>query len=125
MPNIIQVLEQETMWYGQDGYPYYLDEMDQDHRWNVLLMLKRRAKQLAKQRLWLDERQSLGSRTRTPADNQRLLEAERAIEADPLVWLRSRPFMIALEKAIRDHGTIDGEVIDVHEIEPTRRELES
>lgn len=121
MPSIIKTLEQGEMWYGEDGYPYHIEDMDQDHRWNVLRMLKRRARQLLKQKLFAELYG--GSRYQTVAEIEADIKAKNLLLSDPQVWLSERPFVIALEKAIRNHGTIDGEVVEVQEIEPARREL--
>jgi hypothetical protein len=122
VPSIIRTLEQEEMWYGEDGYPYVVEEMDQDHRVNVLRMLKRRAYQLLKQKLF-DEIYNRRPDDLLPSQIEAQIRDKTALLSDPEAWLSERPFVIALERAIRNHGTIDGEVVEVPEIEPARREL--
>lgn len=112
MHDIYETLQQTEMWYGQDDYPYRIDEMEQSHRYNVQNFLRRRAKHLYERSLWREFRSMQGA----PEDvfDAWMSENERTLTDKPDQWLERTPFMQALDKAIRDHGTIDGEVVDSH-----------
>ncbi len=112
MHDIFETLEQKEMWYGQDDFPYRIDEMEQSHRINVQNFLRRRAAQLYRRRLWAEFK----IMERAPEDvfDAWMAENEHSLESNPGEWLDNTPFMQALDKAIRDHGTIDGEVVDSH-----------
>lgn len=112
MHDIFETLEQTEMWYGQDDYPYKLSEMEQSHRINVKNFLERRAQHLYGRGLWREFKMM----ERAPEDvfDAWMAENENALTGNPVDWLRNRPFMKALEQAIKNHNTIDGEVVDSH-----------
>lgn len=112
MHDIFETLEQTEMWYGQDDYPYKLDEMEQSHRYNVKNFLERRAEALHTRRLWREFKVMEGA----PEDvfDAWMAENESKVMASPSAWLSNTPFMKALEQAIKNDGTIDGEVVDSH-----------
>lgn len=111
MHDIFETLEQTEMWYGQDDYPYKLSEMEQSHRINVKNFLERRAQQLHSRGLWREFKMM----ERAPEDvfDAWMAENANSITGDPVDWLHSKPFMKALEQAIKNHDTIDGEVVDI------------
>jgi hypothetical protein len=109
MPNFLDTLEQEEWWYGQDGYPYRISEMEQSHRINVLAFLRRRAKNLYDRHQWQE------FRFMQDAPEEVFTEWMRGISSDPVEWLNKMPLMQALERAVREHDTVDGEVVS-HEI---------
>lgn len=113
MASVIGVLEQEEMWYGQDGYPYRLSEMEQSHRYNVLRFLRRRAEHLYDRKDWLEFKR-MGN---APDDvfESFMRERERSIGCDPLEWLNSRPLVLALERHIRLHESINPDSFELPE----------
>jgi hypothetical protein len=100
MPSIVETLEQEEMWYGQDGFPYRVTDMETSHVVNVLAFLRRRAPQLQRHRAWWD------------ALNQRATEWQ-SLEDNPAAWLERRPLVKALKYELLLRGTVDAEVVDV------------
>lgn len=108
MPRIIETLEQEEMWYGQDGKPYRVAEMETSHVVNVLAFLRRRADSLVRHEAWYEV-------NRAPLDDQLhiLLRWRRVIEDDPAAWLERRPLIAALERELRNRGAVDGEIVPV------------
>jgi hypothetical protein len=102
--NILEVLEQEEMWYGQDGRPYRIEDMSQAHRLNVLAFLRRRAQELYAHKHW-SEAEEIG---RT---SDGWFVGALPITENPTNWLNRQPLMASLEAAVRNHNTIDGEVI--------------
>lgn len=108
MPRIIETLEQEEMWYGQDGRPYLIAEMETSHVSNVLAFLRRRADDLVRHEAWYEvNRASLN-------EQRAILERWRTvIQDDPASWLKRRPLVRALEHELRRRGTVDGEVVEV------------
>jgi len=100
MPSIVETLEQEKMWYGQDGRPYLIEEMELSHVVNTLAFLRRRAPDLQRHRAWWD------------ALNQHATQWQ-GLEDDPAVWLERRPLIKALKYELLLRGTVDGEVVDV------------
>lgn len=109
MPDIIKTLGQTVWWYGQDGFPYRIDQMEQSHRINVVNFLRRRAANLYERYQWRVFR--VMQNAPEEVFNEWMRECERTIASDPVEWLNSTPLMKALEKAICDHDTIDGEVV--------------
>ena len=109
MHDIFETLEQTEMWYGQDDFPYKIAEMEQSHRINVKNFLERRAQQLHSRGLWREFKVM----ERAPEDvfDAWMAENENSITGDPVDWLHNKPFMKALEQAIKNHDTIDGEVV--------------
>lgn len=109
MPSLLDTLDQEEWWYGQDGYPYRLAEMEQSHRINVQAFLRRRAKNIYDRHQWHEFRIMESA----PDDvfAEWMHESERMVDSDPVEWLNSTPFMQALDRAIRDHDTVEGEVV--------------
>jgi hypothetical protein len=112
MHDIFETLQQTEMWYGQDDFPYRIDEMEQSHRYNVRNFLLRRAEHLYNRQVWREFR----TMERAPEDvfDAWMAENEHSLPTSPALWLNNTPLMKALEQAIKNHGTIDGEVVDSH-----------
>jgi hypothetical protein len=93
------------MWYGQDGFPYKIKEMEQSHRINVVNFLRRRAVQLYDRKTWREFK----AMERAPEDvfNQWMAEREWAISQSPEQWLNEQPLIKALERAIKMHDCIE------------------
>lgn len=109
MPSLLQTLEQTEYWYGQDGFPYRLTEMEQSHRINVLAFLRRRARNIYERHQWAE----LKVMETAPDDVFAGWEAEneRRLNSDPVEWLNSMPLMQELERLVKAEDTIDGEVV--------------
>lgn len=110
--SIIDVLDQDVFWIGQDGLRHELVEMDQEYRLNLEAYLIRNATRLARQRdRLLYERELLTS------------EDVNKLYPSPEAWIRGTPFYRALKVAIAMHDCLDGEVVNVQEGEPSQLEL--
>jgi hypothetical protein len=107
--SIIDVLEQDTRWLGQDGFPYLISEMEQSHRINVLRFLERRAEQLYRQKAWRDERILAGA----PDEVWSEYERQRALPQDPMRWLASTPCVRALMAAALKDGSIPPDLLEI------------
>lgn len=109
--SIIDTLEQTEWWFGEDGYPHRLTEMEQKHRINVIRMLWRRAAQLYERSIWREEQMLINA----PDEVLHHYEAQRARElpASPEEWLRSRPLFQELQRLIRRYDAIDAEVLEL------------
>lgn len=113
MWTIARTLAQDRIWITQDGRRIPITEMEQSHRLNTHAYLLRRAAEIHEHVRWLQEREML-RRLRVEDLHQLTgLTITLEIEMDPEKWLCTTPFMCALYKAIRDHGTEDGEVVHV------------
>lgn len=110
MPILLETLEQEEMWYGEDGFPYRIEDMEQSHRINVVNFLRRRAENIYLRHQWVEARMMANA----PDDVQDAYDAEmrRTLNDKPEEWLMRRPLIQALQRAIARHNTIDGEVVD-------------
>lgn len=111
MPSLLETLQQDVMWYGQDGYPYRIDAMEQAHRVNVLAFLRRRATNLHTRWVWREERVMLDAPDQV--FNAWYAERCRMIEDHSLEWLNRRPLVRALERAVRLHDSIDAEQLEL------------
>jgi hypothetical protein len=110
--SIIDVLDQDVFWIGQDGLRHELVTMHQEHRLNLLERLRRDCESLARQRdRLLHEREGL-----RPVDVRRSYPSA----AD---WIENSPLVRALKVAIALHDVIDGEIVDVRPGEPGQLEL--
>lgn len=118
MPKMVETLRQEEMWYGEDGFPYRLDEMELSHLWNVVNWLTRRAAKLRQQHYWdefleyndLDDGH-YGLEARVAF--REWLRRQNEIESDPVVWLDQMPLVRALRRELLARATADGVVVDV------------
>lgn len=110
--SIIDVLDQDQFWIGQDGLRYELLDMHQEHRLNLLEWLRRHCDRLAHQRdRLLRERIGL-----TSSDVHKLYPSNKQ-------WIENAPFTRALKVAIAMHDALDGEVVSDVPGEPTQLEL--
>ena len=132
MPSIVETLEQEVFWFGQDGRPYLIESadqsctceypyegapqaghhpncmlmtpvMEQSHRINVLHFLRRRAPQLQAHWVWFFMKNAA---VVSDAIQAQILD-------NPDQWLMRRPFMQALVRAILREGSIDMELLEL------------
>lgn len=118
MPKIVETLRQTEWWYGEDGFPYRVNEMELSHLWNVHNWLTRRADQLRRQHYWdefleyndLDDGcYGLSART---AFHEWL---RRQNELEPIAsdWLRQTPLVRELKHQIALRNLVDGDVVGV------------
>jgi len=118
MPKIIETLRQNEWWYGQDGFPYRLAEMDASHIWNVINFLGRRVSQLRMQHYW-DEFLELNDicddevGPRTHEAFHEWLRRQNEIEGIPLDWLNATPLVRELRHQLALRATTDGDVVGV------------
>ncbi len=103
--NVIETLEQEEWWFGRDGQPHRVAEMNQEYRLTLLAFLRRRADDLRRQRLWY-ELYGIDTAPSTRARWVRELATRTALD-----WLNDRPLVRALERAVARHDALDGEVV--------------
>lgn len=106
MPNIVDTLKQDEMWYAQDGMPFRLTDMEPSHRFNVLAFLSRRAKNLMAHRDW---QELLG------APDEIIDQWAHQIDEDPQKWLARQPLVQELVRLCRIDGSIDGELVETKE----------
>lgn len=102
MPNIIDTLEQNAMWYCQDGMPIAMGEMEISHMRNVHAFLLRRVETLYRHKIW--------------RDNQRGMDLDtmnRTITQDPESWLVATPFFQELESRIMRAGSIEPDSLQI------------
>jgi hypothetical protein len=105
MPSLFDTLEQDEMWYGQDGYPYVVDEMETSHIRNLIGFLQRRADNIYKRHQWHEAR--LMESAPDDVFDGWMAEQRRAIPSDPLEWLNRRPLMQKLERVLRLRESIE------------------
>lgn len=106
MRSIVELLEQTSIWRGQDGRVYYVGELDDEYLGNIIAYLNRHAVRLLGHRRWYDERQGHSTAV------ERVLGLE---SLDATTWLHDRPLYRALLAEQRRRGTIDGEVVHLGE----------
>lgn len=112
--NIAKTLAQDVVWVTQDNRRMLITEMAQSHRLNTHAYLLRRAEEIHTHCRWLRVRATLNGICRlAEADQLEGAQMFVEIEMDPERWILTTPFMVALEKAIRDHDAVAGEVVDV------------
>jgi hypothetical protein len=119
VPRIVETLQQTEWWYGEDGFPYRLDEMELTHLWNVVNWLTRRGKQLRRQHYWAEFLEFNGIEEGCHEVSVRLafhewLRGQRELESDPTVWLDGTPLVRALRRELLTRATTDGDVVGVH-----------
>lgn len=119
MPNLIETLQQDEWWYGQDSFPYRIREMPTSHISNVLEFLRRRANQLRLQHYWTEfleyndlEDERIGPSTQGAFHEW--LRHQNAIEAnDGSAWLEKTPLVRVLRRTLNRRSTVNGDVVDV------------
>jgi hypothetical protein len=107
MPGLLSTLEQTEMWYGQDGFPYKVDEMETSHLRNTIAFLQRRAHNLYERHKWHEHR--MFANAPDEVYNEYMHEMSRSIESNPVEWLGQRPLiqkMIQLVK-LRESVTVE------------------
>lgn len=103
MRSLVELLEQTSIWRGQDGRTYYIGELEDEHLGNIIAYLGRHAGELLERRRRLDYE----SNPTQQATEQRLgLE-----QLDPTEWLLYRPLYRRLVAEQRRRRSIDGEVV--------------
>lgn len=119
MHKIVETLRQTEWWYGQDGFPYRLDEMELTHLWNVLNFLGRRASQLRLQHYWdeflerndVDDYDDYDVGLETAFHEW--LRSQNEIDGIPQDWLNQTPFMQELRHQIALRNVANGDVVGV------------
>jgi hypothetical protein len=113
--SIIDVLEQDAQWLGQDGFPYLISEMEQSHRINVLRFLERRAEQLYRQKAWRDAKDESRYLRDAPDEVWAAWESQqgRELPQDPIQWLASTPCVRALMAAVLKEGAIPPDLLEI------------
>jgi len=91
---LLQTLEQDKMWYGEDGFPYVIEEMETSHIENVIRFLGRRAKNIYRRHRWAEERAAIALDVEWNAGPVQ-------IESDALEWLAQRPLLQKLEQVLK------------------------
>lgn len=111
MGSIIETLNQDGWWHGQDGRPYRLLDLDTEHARAILAMLERRAPDLVRH-AWWREWMSLYRADATLEERNAFRErTSREVADDPRAWLDRRPLVVALRHLLRLRDSVDGEVI--------------
>jgi hypothetical protein len=119
MPKIIETLRQDVRWYGQDGFPYRVAEMELSHIVNVLNWLRRRAHTLRMQHHWDEflEYSDLDDSDAGPNTERAFIKwlgANPALDVEPTLWLEQMPLVTALKYELILRGSVDGNVVTVH-----------
>ena len=110
--SFVNLLEQTTIWRGQDGRAYYVGELDDDYLGNIIAYLNRHAERLLQARRDADEFQ-LPPRS---VEHVRYLES-----VDALTWLHDRPLYRRLLSEQRRRASVDGDVVpNAAELEESR-----
>lgn len=103
---LVELLEQDRIWRGQDGRVFYVGELPDEHLGSVLAYLGRHAHDLLLQRRTLEQHDVLTDRT------------EASLEStDATNWLLDRPLVRRLLTEQRRRSAVDDEVV------PNRTEL--
>ena len=118
MPKIVETLRQGEWWYGQDGFPYRVAEMELSHVVNTLRWLRRRANTLRLQHHWDEflEYSDLPDCDAGPAAERAFVQwlgAQPTLDVDPVAWLELTPLVKALKRTLILRGSTDGDVVDV------------
>jgi hypothetical protein len=116
MPNLISILEQDEVWYGQDGFPYYIAEMGTSHIVNVLAFLRRRADNIYERKQWLEMRHMENA----PEEvwNDWVRQNQNSIPSDPLEWLNNRPLMQRFEQELKLRTAIEPDTLQIEGANP-------
>jgi hypothetical protein len=107
MPSILNTLEQEEMWYGQDGFPYRIDEMETSHIYNVLAFLRRRAKNLYDRHTWAEIMSD---------DFEDCPMSEIAVPQvpdKPEEWLERKPLIRKFERLLKLRDSIEPDTLSI------------
>lgn len=98
MPSIIDTLDQEVMWYAQDGLPVPLQTMEPGHMVNLFKYLLRNAERLYEHKLWAEMKRLKGDEAAF---------AQLQLPQDPEQWIQTTPFFRALKRRIMNYGSIN------------------
>lgn len=109
MPKFIDVLEQTTLWTGQDGRTYYVGELDDEYLGNIIAYLNRHAERLLQKRRDADE---------STLEPRSFADVTYLASVDALTWLHDRPLYRRLLSEQRRRASVDGDVVsNAREIE--------
>lgn len=97
---LLELLEQEQIWRGQDGHVFYVRELPIEHLGNVIAYLARHAHELLLERRTYEEHDAFTTRTVASLES-----------TDATNWLLDRPLYRALLAEQRRRGAVDGEVV--------------
>lgn len=117
-PGILAILDQTEWWYGADGYPERVAELDDEHLANLIGFLYRRADALRRRLRWFEAYHSDESEDALRARWSRELDVGDASD-----WLRATPLLRALEAEQRRRDALDCEVVDVAELPSSTRHV--
>jgi hypothetical protein len=108
MPHLLETLEQVEMWYGEDSFPYRIEEMETSHIRNVIGFLMRRAENIYKRHRYLEERAAIAL-----GIPEGWNEGPIRIDSDPTEWLRNRPLIQKLERVLKLRESIEPDMLQV------------
>lgn len=121
----MSLLDQDEYWVMRDGVQIPLEEMDNEHRRNVLNLLMRRAAYQMKIYFLEESREMMAA----PDEVYNQWAAESAVEImdDPEEWMARRPLIRKLKRLIANADAIDGEVVPtrIRLVGPAMVELEA
>lgn len=109
MPRLLDTLEQEEMWYGEDSFPYRIEEMETGHIKNVIAFLQRRAENIYKRHRYLEECAAIA--LGEPFDEWN--SGPIRIDSNPLEWLNNRPLLQKLVRTLRLRESIEPDMLQV------------
>jgi hypothetical protein len=109
MPRLLETLEQTEMWYGEDSFPYRIEEMETSHIKNVIGFLRRRAVNIYKRHRYLEERAAIALGEGFDVWNS----GPYQIDSNPLEWLNNRPLMQKLEHVLKLRDSIEPDMLQV------------
>lgn len=104
---MINLLEQTSIWRGQDGRVFYVGELSDEHLGNIIAYLNRCAGELLEERRDMDE---------FDLPPQSLEQVQYIASVDALSWLHDRPLYQRLLSEQRKRASVDGEVVDRREL---------
>lgn len=97
---LVELLEQDRVWRGQDGRVFYVGELPDKYLGNIIAYLNRHAHALLLQRRTKEEHDALVQRTDASLEST---DAHR--------WLWDRPLYRRLLAEQRRRGAVDDEVV--------------
>jgi hypothetical protein len=106
---MLGLLEQQSIWRGQDGRVFYIGELTDEHLGNIIAYLNRCAEELLEERRDRDE---------FDLPPQSIDHVHYLASVDALSWLHDRPLYRRLLAEQRRRSSVDGWVVqDALEIE--------
>jgi hypothetical protein len=111
MPALLDTLEQTEMWYGEDGFPYKIEEMETSHIENVVRFLGRRAQNIYERHQYREYRMFEDA----PADifDAWMRDNMQTIASDPLEWLAQRPLLQRMEQILNIRHSLNAEQLQL------------